>query len=165
VDVAVLLTRLPHRRRVDDGHQLGQVLDEHAVEEDLVAVLEGRQPDVLLERVRLGSEVLDLELDLLLDGADPGGKQCVQPELIALLLREAEILVGRGVLQQPEATLARHDAVRPANHPRSLFASHWSQRTSGTAQGATRATWWLIVPMPRKGCSASSMWERITTRS
>ncbi len=124
VDVAVALTGLTHRWRVDDGHQLGQVFDQHAVEEHLVSILKGRQPDVLLERVRLGGGTLHLEIDLLFDIADPRRQQRVQPEPIALLLREAEALVGRRVLQQPEAPLARHDAVRPADHPRPLHACH-----------------------------------------
>jgi hypothetical protein len=77
------------------------VLDEDPVEEDLVAVLEAREADVLLERRRLGADVLELELDLLLDAEDAVGEEPVEAELPALLAGEGQPLVGGGVLEQP----------------------------------------------------------------
>ena len=64
-DVAELLARPPDRRRVDDRQELLEVLGEEPVEQRRVAILERGQPDVLLERVVLAAEVLELELDLL----------------------------------------------------------------------------------------------------
>ena len=91
-DVAELLARPPDRRRVDDGQELVEVLGEEPVEERRVAVLEGGQPDVALERVVLDPEVLELELDLLLDRQHPVRQEPAQPERVALLVREREVL-------------------------------------------------------------------------
>ena len=63
------------------------MLGEEPVEQRRVAVLERGQPDVALERVVLAPEVLELELDLLLDGQDPVGQQAAQAERVALRRR------------------------------------------------------------------------------
>ena len=47
--MAVLLDGLADRRGVDDGQQLAEVVDEHPVEQDLIAVVQGGQVDVLVE--------------------------------------------------------------------------------------------------------------------
>ena len=62
------------------------------VEQGRVAVLEGRHPDVALERVVLVVEVLELEFDLLVDGQDPVGQQAAQPERVAFVVGEGEVL-------------------------------------------------------------------------
>ena len=92
-DVAVLLARLADGRRVDDRHQLGQVLDQHAVEERLVAVEQRQQADELLEVVVLRPQVLELEHRLLLDGQRRRGQEPEQPELLAFFGRERRVLV------------------------------------------------------------------------
>ena len=69
-DVAELLARPADRRRVDDRQELLEVLGDDAVEQRRVAILERGQPDVALERVVLAPQVLELELDLLVDGQD-----------------------------------------------------------------------------------------------
>ena len=74
-DVAELLARPADRRRVDDGQELLEVLAEQSIEERRVAVLERGQADVLLERVGLDPQVLELQLDLLVEGQDPVGQQ------------------------------------------------------------------------------------------
>ena len=74
------------------------MLGEEPVEQRRVAVLERGQADVLLERVVLDAHVLELELDLLLDRQDPVGQQAAQPERLALVGREGEVLG-----QQPAA--------------------------------------------------------------
>ena len=84
-DVAELLAGAPDRRRVDDRQELLEVLGEEAVEERRVAVLERGQADVPLERVVLAAQVLELELDLLLDGQDAVGEQAAQVERVALV--------------------------------------------------------------------------------
>ena len=97
-DVAELLARPADGRRVDDRQELLEVLREQPVEQRRVAVLERRHPDVALERVVLVVEVLELELDLLVDGQDAVGQQAAQPERVALVLAEGEVLG-----QQPAA--------------------------------------------------------------
>src|SRR5439155_27217084 len=56
-DVAELLARAPHGGRVDDGQELLEMLDELPIEERLVPVLQGREADVALERIRLPGDV------------------------------------------------------------------------------------------------------------
>ncbi len=91
-DVAELLAGAADRRRVDDRQELGEVVGQQAVEERRVAVLEGREADVLLERVGLAPEVLELQLDLLLDRQDAVGEQAAQVEALALVERERHVL-------------------------------------------------------------------------
>ena len=95
---AVILAGSPDGRGVDDGQELLEVLGQEAVEDGRVAVLEGGQADVHLERVVLAAQVLELELDLLVDGQDPVREQAAQVERVALVGREGEVLG-----QQPAA--------------------------------------------------------------
>jgi hypothetical protein len=92
-DVAELPARVAHRRGVDEGSELFEVLDQQAVEEPLVAILEGRQPDVLLQVVALAVQVLQLELDLLRKGRDPRRQQPPQAHRLALGVGEGRVLV------------------------------------------------------------------------
>ena len=80
------------------------MVDQEAVEEGRVAVLQRGQADVLLERVLLARDVLPLELDLLLDGLDAVGQHAAQPEGLALVLAEGEVLGEEAGAQQLEAT-------------------------------------------------------------
>jgi hypothetical protein len=92
-DMAVLLAGPAHGRRVDDGQQFHQVLDQKAVEERLVAVLEDGEADELLQVVRFGPQVLPFEDDLLFDGHGHRGHQAQELELFSLLRREGHTLV------------------------------------------------------------------------
>jgi hypothetical protein len=51
--VAVVTDGLADRRGVDDREQFAEVVDEHPVEQDLVAVVQGGQVDVLVQRAGL----------------------------------------------------------------------------------------------------------------
>ena len=108
-DVAVQLAGPAHGRRVDDGQQFHEVLDQHAVEERLVAVLEDGQADELLQVVALGPQVLQLQGDLLLDRQRCRGHQAVQIELFALLRGEGRSLVVHRVAEQLCAAVGRFD--------------------------------------------------------
>ena len=99
-DVAVLLAGPPDGRRIDHRQELLEVRGHHAVEEGGVAVLQGGQADVALEVVRLASEMLELEVDLLIDGHDMGRQQAGQPEGLALLEAEGEILVQEALAEE-----------------------------------------------------------------
>ncbi len=83
-NVAELLAGEAHRRGVDDRQQLAEVLDQHAVEEHLVQIVEAPEPDVLLEIARLGADVLELELHLLPDLEHLVRQQAVEAECPAL---------------------------------------------------------------------------------
>ena len=88
---------LAHRRRINDRHELDDVLRQQPVKERLVAVLEVGEPDVLLERIGLAADGTVGALGLLLDGVDLRGKQSVELERVALFLGERGSLVQQGV--------------------------------------------------------------------
>ena len=101
-DVAVLLARLADGRRVDDRHELRQVLDQQPVEQGLVAVLQRREADELLQVVALDPQTLQLQLDLLLDGHVPGRHKPPDAHLVALPGRERAVLIASGIAKQPQ---------------------------------------------------------------
>jgi hypothetical protein len=92
-DVPELGARLTHGGRVDDGHHLVDVVDDRAVEQRLVAVLQGDHEDVLLERVRLVLVVLQDPGLLFLDGVDVRRQQPADFEGITFRFREGRPLV------------------------------------------------------------------------
>jgi hypothetical protein len=95
--MAELARRQAHRRRVDDRHQRLELVDEHAVEQLLVAILQGRQLEVLVEGLAHPVERhVDAPL-LLRHAVDPAGQQAVQAEQRALLRRERRALVDQRV--------------------------------------------------------------------
>ena len=106
--------RPPDRRRVDDRQELLEVVGEQPVEERRVAVLERGEADVLLERVGLDPQVLELELDLLLDRQDAGREEAAQPERLALVDREREVLGEQPAAEQGRA--GDRDAGRTTGH-------------------------------------------------
>lgn len=103
-DVAELLAGATNGGGIDDRQELLEVIDEEAVEERLVAVLEGGEADVALEVVGLAPHVFELERDLLIHGRNAWGQQPAQPKLLALTLGEGSVLVEQ----------ATRDQVRPA---------------------------------------------------
>ena len=102
-DVAELLAGSPHRRRVDDGQELLQVLAQHVMEEMLVAVLERSQTDVALERIGLAGEVLVDAPRLLLERVDRRGQEPFEAEGPPLLEGEGRALVVQRVAQDLRA--------------------------------------------------------------
>ena len=65
---------------------------EQPVEQRRVAVLERGQPDVLLERVVLDPEVLELEVDLLIDRQHAIRQQPAEPERVPFGRWEGQVL-------------------------------------------------------------------------
>src|SRR6266545_815451 len=63
-DMAELPAGLAYRRRVHHRSQLLQMVEQHPVEEGLVAILQRGQPDVLLKIVALTPQMLELESNL-----------------------------------------------------------------------------------------------------
>jgi hypothetical protein len=78
-DVAELLAGAADGGRIDDRQKLLEVLSEEPVEEGRVAILERGQADVLLERIDLDPQVLQLQRDLFLDGQGPGRQEPRRP--------------------------------------------------------------------------------------
>src|SRR6185436_2868562 len=104
-DVAVLLAGVADRGRVDDRQELLDVVEQHPIEEVLVAVLERREADVLLERLALARDIVADAPLLLLHAARCVGQQAFEAERLALLARErASLGVERMVQKLRSAT-------------------------------------------------------------
>ncbi len=102
--MAELLAGTTDRRRVDDRHELLDVLDEQPIEERFVAVLERREPDVLLEVVfALATQMLEFEGHLLVDRENPRRQEPAQTEPVALVVVEGEILVQNRIREDVNA--------------------------------------------------------------
>ncbi len=98
--MAVLLAGLPHGRRVDDGHQLVQVVDQHAVEQVDVAIEQADQVAVLGQRRGQAAHVFQHARGLLFQRGHARRQQAAQAQRVALGLAEAGALVEQGVVQQ-----------------------------------------------------------------
>ena len=82
---------------------------EDPVEEVLVAVLEGFEPDVALERIALAHDVLVGAARLLVEAGDRRGQQPGQLEALALLEREGGALVVHGLREELFAAVGNLD--------------------------------------------------------
>jgi hypothetical protein len=104
-DVAELLAGSSDGRGIDDGKELLDVIDEHAVEEMLIAILERGEADVLLEGVLLADDVGVDPPDLLIHRAHGRGQQALEAEGGALLRRERGALRVERMREQPRAAI------------------------------------------------------------
>ena len=117
-DVAELHAGLTHGGGVDDGHQFVDILEQHPVEQGLVAVLEGDQGDVAVQVGGVLAQVLEHPLHLLLHGVHPRRQQAAQAERLALRLGEGRALVQGRVAEQGHAGGETGQAVAGAEHGR-----------------------------------------------
>ena len=101
--VAELLARATHGRRVDHRQQLLEVVQQDLVEERLVAVLERCEADVPLQVVRLAPDVLQLQRHLLVHAHHARREQAADAQVVALLVGEGGALVENGVRQERHA--------------------------------------------------------------
>ena len=145
-DVAELLAGAPDGRGVHDRQQLLQVLGQDPIEERRVPVLERGKADVLLERIVLPAQPLQLERDLLLDGHDVVRQQAAQAERVALVRREGEVLGEQPVGEERGA--AERDLRRASGGDRVVRRRQRAHRASRIRNG----TWPPFEP-PR-GCGA-----------
>ena len=123
-DMAVLPTRTPNRRRVDDRGKLFEVIDQQPVEERLVPILQRRETDVLLELVTLSAEMLELEGDLLFDRHGSPRQEAAKSQRRSLGLGESSVLVDcRAVEQLP--TPRRHSFNRQVSSLGPTSAQHF----------------------------------------
>ena len=93
IDVAELLARQSHDRRVDHRCHLLDVVEEQPVEEDLVRVLERAQVDVPLEVVGLSRVRFVSARHLLVERFDVRRQEALQSEVASLVLGERRALV------------------------------------------------------------------------
>jgi len=101
-----LLADLAHDRRVDDGGHLFDIVEQRAVEQRLVAVLEALEEEVLVHVGLTGPEALQ-DLFLLHVHAQLAGRH-EPPDVQAVALRQAErgALVHDRVVHDAKATTA-----------------------------------------------------------
>ena len=136
-DVAVLLAGQAHRRRVDDGQELLEVVDEHAVEEVLVAVLQGGQADVALERIAPCARCCRRRARACCSMRAHGVRQqALEPERGALLARERGAL---GVHRVAEERRPRQGTSSHAPRRGSRFHPKVSMKPPARANGLTDA--------------------------
>ena len=102
-DVGELATRFAHRRRVDDGHHLFDVVDDGAEEESFVPILKRVQIDVALQIGRLRFVVLQDPPELLVLGEGARRNESSDPQRVAFGLGEAGSLVEQGVVENVHA--------------------------------------------------------------
>jgi hypothetical protein len=126
-DVPEHLARAPDRRRVDDRHHFVDVIDDHAVEQPLVSILQRDQIDVLLEVRGLGAKVLEDLLDLLGLRQNARRQQSVQLECVALVVGERRSLVEGGVVQH--LYTGGHRLVRSCSHTSLVSRVRYSHLT------------------------------------
>ena len=100
VDVAELLADLPNGGRVDDRGHLLQMVNQEAVEERLVAVLQSGEEEIALHVVPGALIVLVGAGALLFFRRDAGREEAAEPEGFALLDAEASSLVEKWIVLQ-----------------------------------------------------------------
>ena len=103
IDGAVFETRLTDGRGVDQRHRLLDVIEDEAVKQHLVAVLESGQVNVFLNVVRFAAERVERALQLLLDRKHPRRQQAAQAERVAFGLRKGRALVQQRIRQDLRA--------------------------------------------------------------
>ena len=106
VVTAPLLDGLTDRGIVDDRQQLGEMVGEHPVVEDLVTVVELVEEDVLVQVRGLGGQLCVGPSRLLVKGLDGGGEAADESEPTPFLLGESGAAVGQGV--GDDGWLGRH---------------------------------------------------------
>ena len=105
-NVAVLLAALAHRRGVDDGHHLVEVVHDHPVEQVLVAVLQRDQIDILLDVGGFAANVFQHPHRLFRLRGNARRQETAQAQRIALRLGEGCPLVQYRCLQQIHTAFA-----------------------------------------------------------
>ena len=123
-----LLGRQAHRGRIDDGHELRQVVLQQPVVEMLVAVLQGRQLPVAIQRVVHHGEPVVYPFCLLVLGIAGRRQQTGEAEQTALLRGERAAFVQQRVAHHRVAAklgmlnLRRHQPspTTPAANRRSI---------------------------------------------
>src|SRR6516225_10807014 len=92
-NVPVLLARASYGGRIDDRHQVLNVIDQDPVEQSLIPILKSYHEDISLQIVRLRTETFQSSSDLFLLGTDPGRKQSAKRQCVPFLFRERDSLV------------------------------------------------------------------------
>ena len=130
-DVAEPAAGLADCRGVDDRREFFQMVHEQPVKDRLVAVLQRLQADVLLQVGRLGTQVLQLQGNLLIDRRAAPGKQAAQPERDPFAIGKRCVLVQQRLAQDPRT------AVTPVRI-RNTMRDGWHAVLPGLGSGRIR---------------------------
>jgi hypothetical protein len=104
IDAAPREARLADGGRVDERQHLFHVIDQHAVEERRVLVLQRGEKLVALERGGPRAQVLEHPRGLLLDRLDARRQQPLDSQPRALLLGEGGALVAQRIVQREHSS-------------------------------------------------------------
>jgi hypothetical protein len=102
-DVAVELACLADGGGVNEGQHLLDVILKDAVEERLVAVLEGEEKDVTIEGVGLFAKIFQDTGDLVFLGLDARRKEAAKTECVALGFGKGSAFIEGGILENAES--------------------------------------------------------------
>ena len=97
---AILKAGLTHRRSVDNGHHLLEVINYQTIEKDFVAILEIRQVYIFFDRILFAPQGSEGALDLLIQRKYPWRQQASQAQHIPLTLGEGGPFIEQWVGQQ-----------------------------------------------------------------
>ena len=103
-----MLARKANRRCVDDRQELLEVVDEEAVEQGLVGVVERGQADMALEVIGLAPDMLQFPGDLLVERRHSRWQQTEEAKGIPLAGCEGRAFVEEW-LREKRATATRND--------------------------------------------------------
>ena len=98
--MAEVLAGPPDGGRVDNRHELFEVVAQEPIKERLVPVLQRGESDVTLEVVGLAPQMLELQPRLFGEGRDPRWKESTKSKEVSFLLGECAVLVEEAVCQQ-----------------------------------------------------------------
>ena len=104
-NMAELLTRPADRRRVNNRHQLFQIVHDHAIKQHFIPVLERDNLDVALQVAGFAAEVFHHAPCLLLHGLDMRRQQSAQTESVAFRLGERRAFVENRIMQPINALM------------------------------------------------------------
>ncbi len=93
-----LLAGLTYGRRINDRHQLLQMIGQHPIEKGPVAIKQGHHGDVFTKRGTVAAHPFHHPLDLIVHGRDMSRQQAEQTEVLSLGAAESGALVEHRVL-------------------------------------------------------------------
>jgi len=99
-DAAVFEAGLSHGWRVNDRHELLEIVEQQPVKERLVTLLQRHEEDVFLEIRRLPAHLCQRPHELRVQLENARRHEPAQPERILLLPRKARALREQGIVDQ-----------------------------------------------------------------
>src|SRR6516162_5501598 len=92
-NVPVLLAGASYGGRIDDRHQVLNVIEQDPIEQSLIPILKSNHEDISLQIVGLRAETFQSSSDLFFLRTDPGGKQAAKSQRVPFPVRKRNSLV------------------------------------------------------------------------